>query len=103
MYELRIIQHTKSSLQEDLVGSPDDLEELNAFLVENYNEYAPRLTELKRLLTEKSDAAMSGNTPNIFSFATSELSQDAILAWVLSWADPSMRKIFLPKKTSLIL
>ena len=35
---------------------------------------------------------MSGNTPNIFSFATSELSQDAILAWVLSWADPSMRK-----------
>lgn len=86
------IQHIQSNLQEELVGCQDDLEELNAFLVENYNEYAPRLTELRRLLTEKSDAAVSCNTPNIFSFATSELSQDAILAWVLSWADPSMRK-----------
>ncbi len=28
------------------------------------------------------------NTPNLFSFATSELSQDAFLAWLLSWADP---------------
>lgn len=86
------IQHTKSNLHEELVGSQDDLEELNAFLVENYNEYAPRLMELRRLLTEKSDTAITGDTPNIFSFATSELSQDAILAWVLSWADPSMRK-----------
>lgn len=86
------IQHTKSNLHEELVGSQDDLEELNAFLVENYNEYAPRLMELRRLLTEQSDAAITGNTPNIFSFASSELSQDAILAWFLSWADPSMRE-----------
>lgn len=27
--------------------------------------------------------------PNLFSFATSELSQDAVLCWLLSWADPS--------------
>jgi hypothetical protein len=27
-------------------------------------------------------------TPNLFEFATSELSQDAVLCWLLSWADP---------------
>lgn len=27
------------------------------------------------------------NTPNLFDFATSELSQDAVLAWLISWAD----------------
>lgn len=27
------------------------------------------------------------NQPNIFNFATSELSQDAFIAWLLSWAD----------------
>ena len=25
--------------------------------------------------------------PNIFSFATSELSQDAMFAWLIKWAD----------------
>lgn len=29
--------------------------------------------------------------PNLFDFATSELSQDAFLCWLLSWADPSQR------------
>jgi hypothetical protein len=28
------------------------------------------------------------NIPNIFSYATSELSQDAIICWLLAWADP---------------
>ena len=27
--------------------------------------------------------------PNLFAFATNELSQDAFLAWLLQWADPS--------------
>ncbi|MCT7654457.1 PD-(D/E)XK nuclease family protein [Oceanimonas sp. NS1] len=26
--------------------------------------------------------------PNLFNFATSELSQDALLCWLLSWSDP---------------
>jgi hypothetical protein len=30
-------------------------------------------------------------TPNLFDFATSELSQDAFIAWFLSWADPVLR------------
>ena len=29
------------------------------------------------------------NTPNIFSYATSELSQDAFFAWLIKWADDS--------------
>ena len=28
--------------------------------------------------------------PNLFSYATSELSQDAFLCWLLSWADPQL-------------
>ena len=30
-------------------------------------------------------------TPNLFSYATSELSHDAFIAWLLSWADPSFK------------
>ncbi len=30
------------------------------------------------------------NPPNLFSFATNELSQDAFLAWLLSWGQPGM-------------
>jgi len=32
------------------------------------------------------------NTPNVFSFATSELSQDAALAYMLAWASPEYAK-----------
>jgi hypothetical protein len=31
------------------------------------------------------------NRPSLFAFATSELSQDAFLCWLLSWADPQFR------------
>ncbi|MCR9165149.1 MAG: PD-(D/E)XK nuclease family protein [Nannocystaceae bacterium] len=31
--------------------------------------------------------------PNIFEIATSELSQDAMLAWLLAWADPSNAEV----------
>ena len=30
-------------------------------------------------------------TPNIFDFATSELSQDAFVCWLAAWADPGCR------------
>jgi hypothetical protein len=29
--------------------------------------------------------------PNLFTLATKELSQDAVIAWLLQWADPSCR------------
>ena len=38
---------------------------------------------------------MTNNTPqqpNLFDYATSELSQDAFLCWLLKWADPGNRK-----------
>jgi hypothetical protein len=31
--------------------------------------------------------------PNLFAFATSELSQDAAIAWLLSWADPAHARV----------
>ena len=31
------------------------------------------------------------NTPNLYEFATSELSQDATLAYILSWGKPEYR------------
>lgn len=86
------IRHKKSSLLEECVAqNNEDMEELVAFLKENYDEYVPRLMELKRLLTEEPENETSRQKPNIFSFASSELSQDAIFAWILSWADPSMK------------
>lgn len=32
------------------------------------------------------------NSPSLFSLATSELSQDAFIAWYLSWADPQFKE-----------
>ena len=30
--------------------------------------------------------------PNLFKYATSELSQDAFICWLLEWAKPQNRK-----------
>lgn len=30
--------------------------------------------------------------PNLFTYATSELSQDAVLCWLFSWADPKQSR-----------
>ena len=35
---------------------------------------------------------MTKDIPNIFSYATSELSQDAMIAWLLQWASPEYRE-----------
>ncbi len=44
------------------------------------------------------------NTPNLFSFATGELSQDAFLCWLLSWADPQFTQHNEPlNKTASLL
>jgi len=41
----------------------------------------------------KYDACLElNNSPNLFSFATSELSQDAFFAWFLSWANVEYKK-----------
>ena len=70
-----------------------DLENLYAFLEENMQEYQPRLQELKELLSVLNNSNKSDDiSPNIFDFATSELSQDAMIAWLISWADPKFSK-----------
>ena len=35
---------------------------------------------------------MHAQRPNLFDYATSELSQDAFLCWLLKWADPTCRE-----------
>lgn len=34
---------------------------------------------------------MIKNTPNLFKYATSELSQDAFICWLLAWANPALK------------
>ena len=78
----------KSSLNESSVSDEEDMRFLRDFLSENSELYTSRMNELRKLLNYKeSDKAEAEDNPNIFSYATSELSQDAILAWLLSWAD----------------
>ncbi len=78
-----------SSLNEQMV-SPADAEFLSSYINENMELFTPRLKELQELLILANGDSTSGiSEPNLFSFATSELSQDAILAWLISWADDS--------------
>ena len=80
----------KSGMNESLTdqsNAQEELENLRSFIQENMNEYNPRLEELRYLLSEDTNPSLD-ETPNIFSFATSELSQDAILAWLMTFAAP---------------
>ena len=82
------IYNVPSYLKESVLNDRKELhEDLRDFLDENALAYTPRLNELRRILCTNNHQ----NTPNIFSYATSELSQDAIIAWIISWADPSKR------------
>lgn len=41
-------------------------------------------------------------TPNIFKYATSELSQDAFLCWFIEWSDPQFKMINQPLHQSAV-
>ena len=84
---IAVIKGKTSSLGEEII-SDSDKEFLCSFINENMELYAPRMSELKSLL-EDSDNHSNEKVPNIFSFATSELSQDAMFAWLIKWADDS--------------
>ena len=80
----------KSSLDESVVSdvSIDDRSDLNDFLQENMEQYLPRMRELSALLRSNFEQEIGTcKAPNVFSFATSELSQDAVLCYIFSWAD----------------
>jgi hypothetical protein len=81
------INGKESSLSE-FVKDEKDLEDLKDFLQDNMAILGPKLADLQRLLEPSKESSDSSKEPNIFSFATSELSQDAMFAWLIKWADP---------------
>ena len=76
----------QSSLQE-FYQREEQKETLRDFLTENMPILGSKLEELRQILQPATRQPEELGTPNIFSFATSELSQDAMFAWLLSWAD----------------
>ena len=68
-------------------------EDLNAFIRDNMHIYVPKIESLRELLNANKSVEQNADKPNIFSYATSELSQDAMLAWMLRWADDSCKKV----------
>lgn len=61
---------------------------LRDYIAKNMETLAPRLEALTEMLKPTSEKSRDCGEPNIFSFATSELSQDAMFAWLIAWADP---------------
>ena len=68
-------------------------EEFQSFLIENMQVLAPKMEELRRVLQPVPQRTEQFEAPNIFSFATSELSQDAMFVWLLLWADAKFIEI----------
>lgn len=86
---IETIKGNKSNLNSTTNGTQEDLYSLKQYINENIKLYAPRINELKRLLSSNDlNEKDSINQPNIFHYATSELSQDAILSWIIEWANP---------------
>lgn len=77
-----------SGMEEEPVDNQDILF-LKDYIKDNMSLYIPRIRKLKEIL-HYSEAITESNkiAPNIFSFATSELSQDAMFAYLIKWADP---------------
>lgn len=62
---------------------------LKDYIKDNMTLYIPRIQKLKEILNYSETIIESDKkAPNIFSFATSELSQDAMFAYLIKWAGP---------------
>ena len=81
------INGRKSSLDE-IVQDEEFEPAMRDYLAENMEILAPRLEALTEMLKPTNEKSNDCGEPNIFSFATSELSQDAMFAWLIEWADP---------------
>ena len=75
------------------IQDPDKEAELNEFIKDNMEMFIPRLEELKRILQGQITFETATLTPNIFDFATSELSQDALFCWLIQWADTKYKVV----------
>ena len=82
----------KTSILEEFYQKEEQKEFLQYFLKENMQNLGPKFDELRRILQPQTQQIENTKIPNIFSFATSELSQDAMFAWLLSWAAPQYKE-----------
>ena len=82
------IQGDKTWMNEQILNS-EDYEGLCDYLKDNMAIYSERINTLARLIKRTENSDLQGIEPNIFSFATSELSQDALFVWIMKWADPA--------------
>lgn len=80
--------NNKQSHLDEFVQDPEALDSLKCYVNDNMEMLAPRLKELSNVLNVQYQPKQRTNIPNIFSYATSELSQDAIIAWLLQWSNP---------------
>lgn len=85
------INNKQSNLGEYIQDQKSELE-LRCYLEENMEVLGPKMHELSEMLKQTPIDISSEGNPNIFSFATSELSQDAMLAWLIKWASPEYEK-----------
>ncbi len=82
-----------------IVGLPkqDQFEYLKRGTFFSANKYSNRIKELYDTKVNNTfditANVLSEDEPNLFSFATSELSQDAMFAWLIKWSDPKYNKL----------
>lgn len=86
-----VINNKQSNLNE-FVQDPESVDELRDYIRENMEILVPKMQELTNMLGGGHYLEQSKDLPNIFSFATSELSQDAMFAWIIQWANPNYRE-----------
>jgi len=78
----------KESGMNELILNESEKDCLDSFISENMDLYRPRIDALTQVLSgQKMMVEHPEGAPNLFSFATSELSQDAVLAYILQWSD----------------
>ena len=82
------IQGDKTWMNEQVINK-EDYNSLCDYLKDNMSTYSERINTLARLINRTEQTNLQGTEPNIFSFATSELSQDALFVWIMKWADPA--------------
>lgn len=77
-----------SGMDEEPVNK-QEIQILKDYINDNMSLYIPRIQKLKEILENSGPGFVDKqDAPNIFSFATSELSQDAMFAYLIKWADP---------------
>ena len=82
-----VINNRESRLNE-FVQDEESVEDLKEYIKDNMEILSPKVQDLYDMLSSPHHVNKSKDTPNIFSYATSELSQDAIFAWLIQWAAP---------------